>query len=315
MQAAHKPPGGISGHSNISCISIPKNKYPPGELVGPPHFCYPKFHKNVYFEQTHDFTKCQKAGTMQGQLKKLEQYWSNRAEGYSMVNQEELAGEQRIKWLHYLKTRFPDRSPEDISVLDIGTGPGFFAIILAEAGYRVTAVDYTEEMLKQARKNAGILADSIIWMTMDAQHLTFEDNQFDVIVTRNLTWNLDEPDRAYSEWHRVLKPGGTLLNFDANWYAYLFDEEKRCLYEKDRENVAKLNLEDQYTCTDIDTMEKLARNMPLTNILRPAWDYKVLSDLGFSSILIEEDMGDQVYSFMERINNAATPMFCIQACK
>ena len=81
---------------------------------------------------------------MQGQLKELEQYWSNRAEGYSMVNQEELAGEQRIKWLHYLKTRFPDRSPEDISVLDIGTGPGFFAIILAEAGYRVTAVDYTE---------------------------------------------------------------------------------------------------------------------------------------------------------------------------
>lgn len=252
---------------------------------------------------------------MQGQLKKLEQYWSNRAEGYSMVNQEELAGEQRIKWLHYLKTRFPDRSPEDISVLDIGTGPGFFAIILAEAGYRVTAVDYTEEMLKQARKNAGILADSIIWMTMDAQHLTFEDNQFDVIVTRNLTWNLDEPDRAYSEWHRVLKSGGTLLNFDANWYAYLFDEEKRCLYEKDRENVAKLNLEDQYTCTDIDTMEKLARNMPLTNILRPAWDYKVLSDLGFSSILIEEDMGDQVYSFMERINNAATPLFCVQAYK
>lgn len=252
---------------------------------------------------------------MQGQLKELEQYWSSRAEGYSMVNQEELAGEQREKWLHFLRSHFPDRSPKEISVLDVGTGPGFFAIILAEAGYRVTAVDYTAEMLKQAQKNAGILSDSITWMAMDAQHLTFEDDLFDVIVTRNLTWNLDEPDKAYREWHRVLKPGGTLLNFDANWYAYLFDEEKRRLYEEDRANVARLNLEDQYTCTDIDTMETLARNMPLSNTHRPGWDRKILTKLGFSSILIEEDMGDQVYSFMERINNAATPLFCVQAYK
>lgn len=256
-----------------------------------------------------------KAGIMQGQLKELEQYWTNRAEGYSMVNQEELAGEQRHKWLHYLKDRFPDRAPEQISVLDMGTGPGFFAIILAEAGYQVTAADYTEEMLKQARQNAGTLADQITWLTMDAQNLTFDNDQFDVIVTRNLTWNLDYPEIAYREWHRVLKPGGTLLNFDANWYGYLFDEEKRQLYEADRANVARLNLEDQYTCTDIDTMETLARNMPLSNILRPAWDRQILSNLGFSSILIEEDMGDQVYSFMEKINNAATPLFCVQAYK
>ena len=105
---------------------------------------------------------------MQGQLNELEKYWSNRAKGYSMVNQEELAGEQREKWLYYLRCRFPDKAPKEISVLDTGTGPGFFAIILAEAGYRVTAVDYTAEMLKQAQKNAGILSDSITWMEMES---------------------------------------------------------------------------------------------------------------------------------------------------
>lgn len=77
---------------------------------------------------------------------------------------------------------------------------------------------------------------------MDAQNLTFHDNMFDVIVSRNLTWNLDSPAKAYREWYRVLKPGSILLNFDANWYAYLYD-------------------------------------------------------------------------FMERINNAATPLFCVQARK
>lgn len=257
----------------------------------------------------------QRIGYMPEQLKELEKYWSGRAEGYSAVNQEELAGEQHQKWLHYLQNRFPDKAPEQVSVLDIGTGPGFFAIILAEAGYHVTAVDYTAAMLKQARRNAGVLSDSITWKMMDAQNLDFEDNTFDVIVSRNLTWNLDEPEKAYAQWLRVLKPGGTLLNFDANWYGYLFDEEKRLLYETDRANVASLNLEDQYTCTDINAMEALARNMPLSNILRPDWDKKILSELGFSSIRIEEDMGSQVYSFMERINYAATPLFCVQAFK
>lgn len=252
---------------------------------------------------------------MEGQLKQLEQYWTDRAEGYSMVNQEELAGEQRQKWLHYLQSHFPKKAPEQLAVLDIGTGPGFFSIILAEAGYLVTAVDYTEEMLKQAKKNAGALADKITWLRMDAQNLDFPDNQFDIIVTRNLTWNLDFPDKAYSEWQRVLKAGGTLLNFDANWYAYLFDEEKRRAYETDRANVAKLDLEDQYTCTDIDAMEALAKKMPLSDTPRPEWDRQVLNRLGFAKIRIEEDMGDQVYSFMERMNYAATPLFCVQAYK
>lgn len=252
---------------------------------------------------------------MNRQIEKLEQYWSGRAEGYSLVNQQELSGEQHQKWFRYLQSRFPKKSPDEISVLDIGTGPGFFAIILAEAGYRVTAVDYTAEMLEQAKQNAGALADKITWLQMDAQNLAFSDEQFDVIVSRNLTWNLDDPKSAYQEWHRVLRKDGILLNFDANWYAYLFDEEKRLAYEADRLNVARLNLEDQYTCTDIDTMEALAQNMPLSATLRPVWDLDILTSIGFSSTRVEENIDKHVYSFMERINNAATPMFCIQACK
>lgn len=162
-------------------ISIPPHKYPPRGACARRSFLLSLFLKNdlIFI--------IEKAGAMQGQLKELEQYWSSRAKGYSMVNQEELAGEQREKWLYYLRSHFPDKSPKEISILDVGTGPGFFAIILAEAGYRVTAVDYTAEMLKEAQKNAGILSDSITWMAMDAQHLTFEDHLFDVIVTRNLT--------------------------------------------------------------------------------------------------------------------------------
>ena len=165
-------------------------------------------------------------------LSQIEHYWTGRAEGYSQVNQHELSTGQDQVWFQEISRYLPEGKA--LKILDVGTGPGFFAILLARQGYDVTAVDYTEAMLEEARKNAGALAEKIHFCRMDAQHLTFPDHTFDVVISRNLTWNLEEPERAYAEWMRVLKEGGRLLNFDANWYHHLFDEEKRREYEKDR---------------------------------------------------------------------------------
>ena len=165
-------------------------------------------------------------------LEQIEDYWTDRAEGYSQVNQEELAGDNRTNWRRELERHFPEnRTNETYKILDIGTGPGFFSIILAEAGYQVTAVDYTEAMLEEAKKNAGAFAQKITYCQMDASHLAFADETFDAVVSRNLTWNLEDPEQAYKEWMRVLKKGGILLNYDANWYHHLFDAEKREEYE------------------------------------------------------------------------------------
>ena len=133
-------------------------------------------------------------------LEQIEDYWTDRAEGYSQVNQEELAGDNRTNWRRELERHFPEnRTNETYKILDIGTGPGFFSIILAEAGYQVTAVDYTEAMLEEAKKNAGALARRITYCQMDASHLAFADETFDAVVSRNLTWNLEDPEQAYKE--------------------------------------------------------------------------------------------------------------------
>ena len=195
-------------------------------------------------------------------LEQIKSYWSTRTEGYSEVNKKELEGMQRKAWLEVLQEHFPQKDKREIKILDIGTGPGFFTIILAEAGYQVTAVDYTEGMIQKAKENvqkeAGNLIERICFQRMDAQNLTFENESFDVVISRNLTWNLEEPEKAYREWIRVLKPGGVMMNFDANWYAYLYDEEKRQGYEQDRKNVENEQLDDHYLCTDIETMENIA---------------------------------------------------------
>ena len=252
---------------------------------------------------------------MKDLLSEIESYWTTRAEGYSEVNHKELNGMQKGAWLEVLKSQFPEKAKEELKILDIGTGPGFFPVILAEAGYQVTAVDYTQEMLDTSKKNAGELCRNITFYKMDAQNLEFEDGMFDVVISRNLTWNLKDPERAYREWCRVLKPGGKLLNFDANWYGYLYDEEKRQSYEEDRKSVESENLDDHYLCTDIDRMEKIALQMPLSAINRPSWDRKLLKENGFSSVAVDTEIWKQVWSQEEKLNYHSTPMFMISAVK
>jgi ubiquinone/menaquinone biosynthesis C-methylase UbiE len=252
---------------------------------------------------------------------KNKNYWTGRASGYSEVNQWELATEQRKKWRECLRgeieKQFPRRDPQELRVLEVGTGPGFFAILLSELGYDVTAIDLTTAMLAEAKKNAGLLADKIHWMEMNAEALDFAESSFDVVVSRNLTWNLLRPEQAYAEWARVLKPGGLLLNFDANWYSYLFNDDARQAYDRDRANSAAQGVWDQNVGTEgenFDVMEDIARRMPLSSIRRPAWDLEQLSSLGLRCDA-DEQIWRCVWSEEEKISFASTPLFLVRAKK
>ena len=245
-------------------------------------------------------------------------YWTGRTPGYSGVNQEELATGQRVVWrsliAERIHARFPGKAPEEIKLLDVGTGPGFFAIILTELGYSVTAVDYTAAMLEAAKRNAGALAEKITFLQMNAEALSFPEGSFDVLVTRNLTWNLHHPEKAYAQWTRVLKPGGLLLNFDANWYSYLHDEDARKGHLRDRENVARSDVGDENAGTDVAAMEAIALQAPLSARRRPEWDIAVLGGLGME-VQADRSIWTRVWTREERINNASTPMFLVEACK
>ena len=245
-------------------------------------------------------------------------YWTGRASGYSEVNQVELETDQRRKWSECLHAeitqQFPGIAAAQLRVLEVGTGPGFFAILLCELGYDVTAIDLTPAMLEEAKKNAGRLADSIRFMEMNAEALKFEDASFDVVISRNLTWNLPHPDAAYAEWARVLKPGGLLLNFDANWYAYLFDEKAQAAYEQDRINSAEQGVCDQNVGENFDVMEDIARRVPLSSIRRPAWDLTQLHCRGLHA-RADERIWQQVWSEEEKLNFSSTPLFLVSATK
>jgi len=230
-------------------------------------------------------------------------YWTKRTPGYLEVNQGELASRQRAVWSSVISQRIAARFP-----------PGFFAVILTELGYRVAAVDYTASMLKAAKENAGSLAAQISFYQMNAEELDFPDNSFDVLVTRNLTWNLRHPKKAYARWTRVLKKGGLLLNFDAGWYRYLYDADAKKGHLQDRVNIAYSNVGDETEGTDVAAMESIARKAPLSARKRPEWDLDILRELGMEA-LADTEIWKQVWTREERINNASTPMFLIEARK
>ena len=242
-------------------------------------------------------------------------YWDRRAPSYTGVIEKNLAGSWERIWADHLTARFPAGKPEETRVLDVGTGPGFYALILAKRGYRVTAVDFSGQMLAEARRNAGPLAEKIDFRQMDAQALAFPEDSFDAIVTRNLTWNLQDPAKAYGEWLRVLRPGGVLLNFDANWYAYLRDGEKRREYLRDRENARRSGVEDHEAYPDGAKMADISRSLPMTGLDRPQWDVDTLLALGFRTAEAETDAWEHLWSEEERINYASTPGFLIRAVK
>lgn len=240
-------------------------------------------------------------------------YWDGRAASYSDVNKWELAGESRDLWKAVISECI-DGQARAVRVLDVGCGPGFFAAILTELGFSVTAVDLSEEMLAEARLNAGPLAATIDFRPGNAEALEFPDGVFDVVISRNLTWNLPHPDAAYREWCRVLKPGGLLINFDANWYSYLFDEEKRAAYEADRAMSESLGMDDQNVGENFDVMEDIARGMPLSKIVRPAWDLEVLSGLGMMASA-DTSVWQRVWTEQEKVNFSSTPLFMVSAVK
>ena len=109
--------------------------------------------------------------------------------------------------------------------------------------------------------------------------------------------------------------GGVLYNFDADWYGHLYNEEKRSSYEKDRRQTEEQNVEDYYSGTDIEKMEEIARQVPLSRLERPKWDIETMQKAGFLDVSCDEKVWKEVWTEEEIINNSTSPIFLLTGRK
>ena len=89
-------------------------------------------------------------------------------------------------------------------VLEIGSGPGHVAHLLAESGAIVTGVDFSAEMVAVARRQFP----GITFQEADAEQLPFEAGTFDAVVSNFVVHHLARPTVVFQEVCRVLKRGG-----------------------------------------------------------------------------------------------------------
>jgi len=102
--------------------------------------------------------------------------------------------------------------PHFADALEIGAGTGYFSLNLMRAGVigRATCTDISPGMLEALDGNAARLglADRVYTQACDAEHLPFEDESFDLVLGHAVLHHLPDLDQAFSEFRRVLRPGG-----------------------------------------------------------------------------------------------------------
>jgi len=95
-------------------------------------------------------------------------------------------------------------------VLDIGSGDGAIAKMLAPRSKTVTCLDRSEKVIDAAKARLRDL-DNIRFVTGDAHELSFQDQSFDQILLFNVLSHSHKPTQVVSEAGRVLRPGGKLV--------------------------------------------------------------------------------------------------------
>ena len=99
---------------------------------------------------------------------------------------------------------------EGMRVLDVAAGTGNAAIPAARRGATVTASDLTPELLAAGRRTAEAEGLELEWVEADAEHLPFEDESFDVVMSAIGVMFAPHHQASADELVRVCRPGGTI---------------------------------------------------------------------------------------------------------
>lgn len=230
-------------------------------------------------------------------------YWEKRSSDFLVHKREELHSAMAGRWMKEIKSRIPDQGK--LKILDVGCGAGFFSVLLAKEGHRVTGVDLTPDMIENAKILAAEENADCEFLIMDAENLNFPDESFDVVISRNLTWTLPHVRRAYQDWVRVLKRGGILLNFDANYGLTDFTD-----VDSLPANHAHQAIGDEM----MRECEEIKRQLPISSYSRPAWDLETLGTMKLKEFHMDLGISSRIYQEKDAFYNPV-PMFMLSTRK
>jgi ubiquinone/menaquinone biosynthesis C-methylase UbiE len=124
---------------------------------------------------------------------------------FGEIGQEQVTGKLRKALGRRAQGGFGD-------ALEIGAGTGYFSLNLlqAEVIERATATDISPGMLATLDGNASRLGLEVRTMAAEAEALPFPDESFDLVFGHAVLHHIPDLALAFSEFARVLRPGGTV---------------------------------------------------------------------------------------------------------
>ncbi|MCP1307329.1 MerR family transcriptional regulator [Paenibacillus tyrfis] len=117
-----------------------------------------------------------------------------------------------IGWHRWLFGHLIEQS--GCTVLEVGCGDGALwarNMDRIPEAWKVTLSDFSHGMLEEARSSLGERKAQFKFVMADVQDIPFYDEQFDIVIANNMLYHVPDMPKAFSEIHRVLKPGGRLF--------------------------------------------------------------------------------------------------------
>lgn len=240
-----------------------------------------------------------------GEMKnRIVNYWTRRSHEFGELREKEQRSETGQAWLAEIEKNLP--AGKALKILDVGCGTGIFSLMLSAKGHDTIGIDLTEHMILHAREIAKKQHSSAKFYCMDAENPDFPDNTFDVVISRNLTWTLPHVEQAYTQWFRILKIGGILLNFDAD---YGHDS-----YSKDHSLLPPAHVHCSMPKEMLQECENIKSELSVSSKPRPLWDIHLLFETGFQEVSADPTISSRIYKDCNEFYNP-TPMFLIRAVK
>jgi ubiquinone/menaquinone biosynthesis C-methylase UbiE len=152
------------------------------------------------------------------EIGQVRSFWNTEACGTHFVSAEPGTPEfyeQYRRFRYETEWHIPEIVPfqdgKDKHVLEIGCGNGADGVMWAQHGASYTGVDLTDAAVVAARKHFDVLGLPGRFEIQNAEKLTFTDESFDFVYSHGVLHHTRNPQRAFAEVYRVLKPGGRAI--------------------------------------------------------------------------------------------------------